>query len=233
MTTNLICTLTPFLGCLEALLSCPRLTISLPVPVNMEIYSPIDFFCSQWRCSVFSRPKQFEAFAWLCHLHPSIHPSSFSYRSSRLQLLSQTPPIRASTWVHMCVHVQAHMCTHTNPPPSPADAFPWCLVCLLCDSGPSHCGAPIASTSHCIHPPHSLTQFFDLTRLIYFPPLLELKITLLLYAKWWFESLNIKNPSSRIFLKNNLYNWKTMTTKDMCYFYILSNTKLKVTTWLQ
>lgn len=112
MTTNLICTLTPFLGCLEALLSCPRLTISLPVPVNMEIYSPIDFFCSQWRCSVFSRPKQFEAFAWLCHLHPSIHPSSFSYRSSRLQLLSQTPPIRASTWVHMCVHVQ-HTCAHT------------------------------------------------------------------------------------------------------------------------
>ena len=126
-------------------------------------------------------------------LQPVDRPDQNSLKPS----LDSATSVRPSSFLPQTLHAHIPL----PPLPSPADAFPQCLVVCSVTQGPS---TAVASTSHRIHP--SLTQFSDPAGPIYFPPLVELKkITPSQSTKWLFESLNVKNPLPHdLFLKNNL-----------------------------
>lgn len=111
-------------------------------------------------------------------LNPSLDSTTVSglpFSSSDCHIFPSFPRPCQPGLAHARMHAHTHL-PNRSFPLVPGLSAPWHGALLL--------WCAIASTSHHIHPPPSLTQFFDPARPIFSPSLLEFKITHLLYAEY-------------------------------------------------
>ena len=167
---NIICPQIPSsLGCWAALLSCPRLTISFPAPLKMDICLP-DWFCFSDSGDVQNSLSQAVG-SWTLP-PPSIQLSFFPSDLPGLTSFLKPHHFRLPcVWPSACIR-PAHRPTPLpslagahHPPPlcdAPLDAGP---STRSATRGPSPVGCP-PPPSLCVQPLPSQTRFSDLARLI-------------------------------------------------------------------